>query len=405
MRHHFETLQFETQEMSSIEALYFAALFRRLLTREQVQQRKTIKTFKDTITKDPKTNYIAPTPDTSPEDTSKTQILNKKGDEPYSSEFAHMSYHNMGHHYSYDNFYPVRGSDAKKRKKEKKNDSDENDDSEEKENRKKDELWKKALLVGTGIVITAGVSWLLWNVLCQKPPDNLTWCWKESSAEDISTWAATAAEEPKEFTLRGAIIGKVEHLGPSTSSLTTSYEAVRQWNAKLVNYVHTSENLAIVRGLNGKLLSILSNTADFRNRNAVSFNPYQPPTSLYAQNFKSTSPSQKGSKEPTVLFIGTNMTLGIAPGDTREGDLICQFWNSNACAVLRRTGFGFQPRYKIVGRAAVVSRDESVDWEVPADKERFIKTGLFRSGIVDLPVSIGMITRLSLDTVNLPSTS
>lgn len=61
--------------------------------------------------------------------------------------------------------------------------------------------------------------------------------------------------------------------------------------------------------------------------------------------------------------------------------------------------------FEVVGRAAVVSRDESVDWNVPTDKALFATSGLFNWNIVDLSVSLLTITRLPLDTVNLPGTT
>jgi hypothetical protein len=42
MKHHFDSLHFETQQTSSIEAIYLAALVRRLLTREKIRRPKVI---------------------------------------------------------------------------------------------------------------------------------------------------------------------------------------------------------------------------------------------------------------------------------------------------------------------------------------------------------------------------
>jgi hypothetical protein len=402
MRHHFDSLRFEKQKASSVEAVYFAALVRRLLTREKIRQPREIKTFRDTITKNSTSDATTAPPYPSREEAPGNWIKRSDYDDvesfPHTRTSADISEYNGSADMSiYHSIYTTRRSPGRETK------DAETEDSEEKNNAKKEASWKNPTLIAIGVVGAAGLVWLFWKLLNPRSSENLEWCWKESSAENLSTWTSTADKEPKEFILRGAIIGKVEHLGPSISGITTSHDAEKRWNAKLGHYFRDSKDLATVRGLNEKLLSILGNTTDFRTRNIISLQPYQPLTSLDELHDKPTG--QKGSNESPVLFLGTNMALGVAPANVREGDLICQFWNSNACAVLRKTNPGLRPQYEIVGRAAIVSRDESVDWEVTIDKVRFATSGLFNSNIVDLPVSLMTITRLSLDTVNLPGTT
>ena len=61
---------------------------------------------------------------------------------------------------------------------------------------------------------------------------------------------AEETEDSKEFVLRGAIISRVEYLGPSVFVLTTSYDAEKRWNAKLGHHSRDAKDLATARGLN-----------------------------------------------------------------------------------------------------------------------------------------------------------
>lgn len=90
------------------------------------------------------------------------------------------------------------------------------------------------------------------------------------------------------------------------------------------------------------------------------------------------------------------MFLGLIPSGAQVGDLVCQFWNSTASAVVRRTGDNV---YKVVGRATVVQQGESLDWDVPIDYERFAYSS---TELLDLKVDLGILTALSLDTIDMP---
>ncbi|KIM99212.1 hypothetical protein OIDMADRAFT_30836 [Oidiodendron maius Zn] len=49
------------------------------------------------------------------------------------------------------------------------------------------------------------------------------------------------------------------------------------------------------------------------------------------------------------MFLGKHETMGLVPGETEIGDIICQFWQTDVTAVLRKeekTNI-----YRIVGRA------------------------------------------------------
>lgn len=398
IRHHFDSLRLETQQASSIEAMYLAALVRRLLTREKIRRPKEIRTLREAVTEDSPKEYVAPAPATQPP---QNEVSRGRGDrDRYDNDTSYTPSIYFGTRWSYATPDSTTTRDTE-------------ETEEEKEKEEKDEKvrpWNDPLYIALGALGTAGLIWLIWKLLNRKPPEKLTWCWKESSAEDLDKWTTTSTnKQPEEFILRGAIIGKVEHIGPSALDLTTSYDAEKRWNARLGQYYRGTEDLETARGLNEKLLSILSDTADFRTRNIVPLTLEQQLLGRSVEELPRTpvpeSTPQRPGESP-VLFLGTNVSLGVAPGNIREGDFIVQFWNSNACAVLRKAKGGFRPRFEIVGRASIVGRDENADWDVPADKTRFAKRGIFNQGkVIDLPVSMRTLTLLSLDTVNLPGTT
>ncbi|CZR65228.1 uncharacterized protein PAC_15128 [Phialocephala subalpina] len=402
MRHHFDSLQSESQQTSSIDAVYFAALVRRLLTREKIQQPRIIKTFREAITKestktDTPTNYSQPQ-----KEATKEIAKDRPGENRNDVGISPKTSAGLGFLSSL--FGTGMSINARKA-----GSAKEDEDS-------KDLSWKTEHLIAlgvAGIAGTVGMAWLLRKYLeddplDQKPNKNLTWYWKESSLEDLSAWTNTPTTEngSPEFLLRGAIVSRVEHLGASIFNLATSHEAEKRWKVELGRYLRNSnvEDLSTVRGLNEKLLSMLGKTTQFCNRNIVSFNSHQAMTNLAPRN--SATHDGTASHASPVLFIGSNQTLGVTPADVREGDFICQFWNSNACAVLRKSDSSdLHLPFEIIGRAAIVGKEEGSEWEVPTGKSQFTGKGCLKSDLVDLRVGISTLTWLSLDTIFLPSTT
>jgi hypothetical protein len=186
---------------------------------------------------------------------------------------------------------------------------------EEEEETTKDDSWKKSLFIATGVVVAIGLAWLIWKLLNPSLTEKQTWFWKECAAEDLAKWTTFTDKEAEGFVLRGAIISKVEHIGPSALDLTTSHDAEKRWNARLGQYYRGSTDLATARGLNEKFLSILSNTANFRTRNITSLKIEQSLTSLKELQHK---PTPQRSDESPVLFLGTNVTLRVAPGTSAK---------------------------------------------------------------------------------------
>ncbi|EPE31154.1 hypothetical protein GLAREA_04121 [Glarea lozoyensis ATCC 20868] len=398
MRHHFHSLQLESQQTSSIDAVYFAALVRRLLTREKTQLPRIIKTFQEAITKD-LTKKDTST-DYSHSQKESTKEIAKDRPEANGNDVGIFSKTSAGLGILPSLFGTGMNINTKKTGS-KKEDKD-----------SKYSYWRSENLIPLGVAGVAGaamIAWLLKKYLedDQKPKENLTWYWKESSLEDLSAWIKTSniENESPEFLLRGAIVSRLEHLGPSISDLATSHQAEKCWKVELGCYLRKSnvENLSIVRGLNEKLLSMIGKTTQFCNRNIVSFSSHQTITNLTPHIV--ANHDEDVSHVSPVLFIGSNQTLGVTPANVREGDFICQFWNSSACAVLRETGSSDpHPKFEIIGRAAMVGKEEGSEWEVPGDKLQFTEESSLKSDLVDLRVSTSTLTWLSLDTVFLPGT-
>jgi hypothetical protein len=95
------------------------------------------------------------------------------------------------------------------------------------------------------------------------------------------------------------------------------------------------------------------------------------------------------------LFIGSEEVIGIVPFGARAGDTIVQFWNSSASAIVRP---GMLGEYQIIGRAGMVRDGDSLDWDVPMDRDMFQND---RRSYLDLSLGIIELTKLSLDTVDL----
>lgn len=104
-----------------------------------------------------------------------------------------------------------------------------------------------------------------------------------------------------------------------------------------------------------------------------------------------------------LVFLGTDRrAIGLVPPAARRGDLIVQFWNSSAAAVVRRENsgyFGGNGFFRIIGRAGVITQGEGGwAWDVPQDRESFRDV----SKKIDLVLDQRMLIRLSWNTVFLP---
>ena len=120
--------------------------------------------------------------------------------------------------------------------------------------------------------------------------------------------------------------------------------------------------------------------------------------------------------------------LGVVPAGAQPGDLVVQFWNSRASLVIRPSDSyaNIRPCSSIIGRAGVVSEGEIADWDILLDKQLFeveqdpsnggkkVNLNFNRQPVyceqdqfedrqpIDLEIDLKTLTRLSLDTLDLP---
>jgi hypothetical protein len=392
LRSHCTASALEREERS-IELVHYSALVRRLLTREGIQrpkrERAAMDEFEEGVRPQIKRKSVqAEKKRPAAEETSPRADPNRASTSTYTS-------YSVG--YSTTRFT----GKAKQKSPEAEQESEE---SEEESRKTKKPDYRYVLLAGT--ILLLGVWAVYYTVSGSDPPKE--WHWKASGPEDIATWTRSekSPQVLDEVALRGAIVGQIKHIGPSTFSLVASHDATRRWIASLPHHFTTFKDLNKARGLNEKLLKILDDPEDLQTRNVTSLQP-----SVLGQESPSQEPGDQlaPSQNSPRLFLGSSVILGLIPPNAREGDIICQFWNSNACAVLRRREYdgsfsrfweAMEPRYELVGRAAIVSSGIDADWDVPMDKEAFGES----SSAVKLVVSLTDLTRLSLDTVNLPAT-
>jgi Heterokaryon incompatibility protein (HET) len=225
-------------------------------------------------------------------------------------------------------------------------------------------------------------------------PSQYTTIWKPSEPENVKDWqkhSQTPNRIGKEIKVRGVIAGGIEVLGPPVKDLA-SFEAAKSWSTAVTHHFTDTSRKKRAIALNERLLNIIDGeSADARIRNITFYHP----AAVEGKNISAAMPESPSSSQQH-LCIASNTTLGIVPSTAEVGDLIVQFWNSNASAVFRRSGVG---HYHVIGRAGIVKRGDTHDFDVPLEKESFDTNA---AGGIDLSMDIAMLTRLSLDTVDLP---
>jgi len=98
-----------------------------------------------------------------------------------------------------------------------------------------------------------------------------------------------------------------------------------------------------------------------------------------------------GSEDKDVLgelhaFTTCKGTIGLAPSDAREGDMIYQFWDSDVVAVVR---FDVPHYFRIIGRAVVANEEyngsDDSKFLAPMGRDTHMVTGLdFNEGGTDV---------------------
>jgi hypothetical protein len=106
------------------------------------------------------------------------------------------------------------------------------------------------------------------------------------------------------------------------------------------------------------------------------------------------------ARELVYFCIMSNASPAVVPKDTQIDDILVQFWNTEASAVVRRQSLG-APR--IIGRSGVISHLKvgSVvpNFDISPDLDQFTSD---EDSVIRLEMDMDTLTRLSLDIVFLP---
>jgi hypothetical protein len=216
--------------------------------------------------------------------------------------------------------------------------------------------------------------------------------WLPSIPELSRTWLSSTSYKPsKLIRVHGIITARVCHLGPTYREFIESPSAQRRWSSQLSSIWGLACNRTRMRSakaMNDRLTLLLGAAADYRMRNFVSLDENTPYSFYSSRIFIAFG---AGIAQGEVV-------MGLAPWETRSGDLIVQFWKSDAAFVVRDSGENGEMVQ--IGRVGVVKDSGAMDWDAPSDRQLFESS----ESALEFFASVDMITRLSFDTVCLPGT-
>lgn len=164
---------------------------------------------------------------------------------------------------------------------------------------------------------------------------------------------------------KGYVAGTVVHLGPSYSDFVGSYREQQLWIGSWDMHYEAIADLEKLRQMEERYSAKVIDYSDtdvsricgINSAEAVAWSilqeePPSPPSP--------TLPGPPGTPPPhsdPVRFLGTDLCLGIAPPEVRQGDLIIRFWNCDAAIIVRRKPPTSEDAsgeyYELVGRADV----------------------------------------------------
>jgi hypothetical protein len=196
----------------------------------------------------------------------------------------------------------------------------------------------------------------------------------------------------KHFELNGFRVtaihaGSILTIGPCYSEIVGVPETTRKWRVKLGQSQMNIEQLReknegfmrVLFNLKGAdLAKVFSLNTQYSWRREVKgllqgamlagLTTFGPKFLLDAQQSASTEEFDSAESSDSAkarLFLSRNGLMGLIPPSAKQGDMVFQFWNSDAVAIVRREG----DYLRIVGRAVVANEkytDES-KFQIPSD--------------------------------------
>jgi hypothetical protein len=227
------------------------------------------------------------------------------------------------------------------------------------------------------------MSTLRWfgSFIVSQPPRHTT-VWLPATTEPSDVWLPPEPTPAPDvganlIQTRGVIAGSVAHIGPSYSAYIGDFKVVKWWTREVDFYPNLLDRRK-ARGLNDRFMNLLG-------------------TSSYTllDHVKPIEAIDIDVADGPNLFFGSPVMVGLLPPNAMVGDLIVQFWNSNAAAVIRN---GTDGRYQIIGRTLIVKDLYDFDWDTPGNWDLFQMNS---SNTIDLAMNLTTLTRLSLDSVQL----
>jgi hypothetical protein len=212
----------------------------------------------------------------------------------------------------------------------------------------------------------------------QRPQLSANWLPMPEESRDIWLPDDELDRTNSPIILRGYITGTVGLVGPSLASFTGDPNVVREWGSATTSYYPQGPEKRKSVGLNDQFVLLLRTLSEAFLRNIVPLSGY------HADN-----PNPR-------LFLGSGKAMiGLIPANAEVGDLVCQFWNTNTAAVIRKRSDGL---YHIIGRAVVIRQLTHPGWDVPRNKAMFRS---WSSSSVDLNIDLATLTLLTLDSIEL----
>jgi len=189
--------------------------------------------------------------------------------------------------------------------------------------------------------------------------------------EESHDLAYPLPKPPRIVQARGAIAGKILHLGPTYHEMVSSSTANKKWRLSFGTHYSLPSDIQKLREANecyNQVLVSMSDTAVAKIRGID-------PKELYSRGVKAKNSwsNDEGEWErdepdgkleweiddqprivnpiatPTqcCMFLGDNHQIGLAPVEAKVGDVLCKFWKTNVVVVVREEQ---KDIYRVVGR-------------------------------------------------------